>query len=70
MPATGLHTWFLKIDPVGIVSIRFLCVCVCVCVCPRPRLLITSGMMWRDMNLILLVEQVLQLLYGNCSRYC
>ena len=48
VPATGLHTWFLKIDPVGIVGIR-----VFVCVCLRPRLLITSGMMWRDMNLIL-----------------
>ena len=42
---------------------------VCVCVCPRPRLLITSGVMWRDMDLIGLVKQVLQLLYGNCSRY-
>ena len=35
--------WFLKIDPVRIVS---MCVCVCVCVCPPPRLLITSGIMW------------------------
>ena len=30
------------------------CVCVCVCVCVRvcvpPRLLITSGMMWSDMD--------------------
>ena len=38
---------------------------MCVCVCPRPRLLITSGEIWRDMNLIRLVKQVLQLLYGN-----
>ena len=45
------------------------CVCVCLCVCPPPRLLITSGVMWRDMDLIQLVKQVLQLLYGNCSRY-
>ena len=37
------HTWFLKIDPVRIVSMH-------VCVCPRPRLLITSGMMLRDMK--------------------
>ena len=61
------HAWFLKIDPVQIVGMR---VCVCVCVCPRQRLLITSGVMWRDMDLIPLVKQVLQLLYyGNCGRY-
>ena len=34
----------------------FLCgclyACVCLCVCPPPRLLITSGVMWRDMDLI------------------
>ena len=38
----------------------FLCghlyVCVCVCVCPLPRLLITSGVMWHDMDLISLVK--------------
>ena len=28
----------------------------------------TSGMMWFDMDLIRLVKQVLQLLYGNCSQ--
>ena len=39
-----------------------------VCVCLPPRLSITSGM-WRDMNSIQLVKQVLQLLYGNCSHY-
>ena len=44
-------------------------VCVCLYVCPPPRLLITSGVMWRDMHLIRLVKQVLQLLYGNCNRY-
>ena len=43
------HFWFLKIDPVWIVGMR---VCVCVCVCLRPRLLITSGVMWRDIDLI------------------
>ena len=43
------RAWFLKIDPVRIVGMR---VCVCVCVCPRPRLLITSGVMWRDRDLI------------------
>ena len=26
------------------------CVCVCLCVCPPPRLLITSGVIWRDMD--------------------
>ena len=58
------RAWFLKIDSVRIVGMR-----VCVCVCPRPRLLITSGVMCRDIDLIRLVKQVLQLLYGNCSRY-
>ena len=47
--------WFLKIDPVQIVSMRvcvcvcvcvFVCVCVCICVCLCLRLLITSGMIW------------------------
>ena len=60
--------WFLKIDSVQIVGMC-VCVCVCVCVCLRPRLSITSGIMWRDMDLIRLVKQVLQLLYGNCCRY-
>ena len=60
------RAWFLKIDPVLIVSMR---ACVRVCVCPRLRLSITSGVMWRDIDLIWLVKQVLQLLYGNCSRY-
>ena len=41
--------WFPKIDPVWIIGMR-VCVCVCVCVCLRPRLLITSDVMWRDMN--------------------
>ena len=43
---------FIKIDPVRIVGMR-----VRVCVCLRPRLLITSGVIWRDMNLIRLVKQ-------------
>ena len=42
---------------------------VCVCVFPCLRLLITSSMIWHDMKPIWLVKQVLQLLYGNCSRY-
>ena len=55
------RAWFLEI-----VSVRTsVCVCVCLCVCPPPRLLITSGVMWHDMDLIQLVKQVLQLLYGN-----
>ena len=58
-----MRAWFLKIDPVWIVGMR-----VRVCVCLRPRLLITSGVIWRDMNLKRLVKQILQLLYGNYSR--
>ena len=38
-----------------------LCACVCVFVCPPPRLLITSGVMWHDMDPMRLVKQVLQL---------
>ena len=60
-------TWFLKIDPVRIIG---MCVCMCVCVSLPPRLLITSGVIWCDMDPIRLVKQVLQLLYGNCSCYC
>ena len=56
--------WFLKIDPVRIVSMH---VCVRVYPCLRP--LIASGMMWHDMYLIRLVKQVLQLVYGNCRHY-
>ena len=37
------------------------------CVHPPPRLLITSGVMWCDMDSISLVKQVLQLSYGSCS---
>ena len=37
------RAWFLEIDPVR----ERLYVCVCVCV-SAPRLLITSGVMWRD----------------------
>ena len=37
------------------------CMCVYVCVCPPPRLLITSGVMWHDMDPMQLVKQVLQL---------
>ena len=37
---------------------------------PPTRLLITSGVMWQDMDSIQLVLNVLQLLYGNCNHYC
>ena len=57
-----LRPHLLEIDPVQIVGMR-------VCVCPCLRLLITSGVMWHDMDLIRLVKQVLQLLYGNRSCY-
>ena len=30
----------------------------CACVCPHPRLLITSGVIWHDMNLIRLVKKL------------
>ena len=69
---------------VCVLCVLYLCVCVCMrvsstvcvvsvllcaCMCPPLSLLITSGMMWYDMYPIWLVKQVLQLLYGNCSRY-
>ena len=50
------RAWFLKIDPVRIVC---MCVCLRVCVCPPPRLLITSGVMWCDIDSRRLVKQVL-----------
>ena len=63
----GMHLVF-KIDPEWIIGMRVR-VCVFACVCPRPRLLITSGVIWHDMNLIRSVKQVLQLLYGKSTRY-
>ena len=47
-----LHAWFLKIDQVRIVSM-----CVYLCVSPPLRLLITSDVMWRDMDSIRWVKQ-------------
>ena len=47
MPACDLwptHAWFLRI-----VSVQ-MSVCACLCVCPPPRLLITSGVMWCDID--------------------
>ena len=53
------------------------CMCVCAfvcsyvhCVCSPPKLLITSDMVWCDMDPMQLVKQVLQLLYGSYSQYC
>ena len=37
------------------------CVCVCMCVCPPPRLLITSNVMWHDMDPIRLLNK-----FYNC----
>ena len=54
----GTRSWFLKIDPAWIFSIY---VCVCLCECPPPRLLITSGVLWHDIDPIWLVKQDLQL---------
>ena len=34
---------------------QYTCLCECLC----PRLLITSGMMWRDMDLLHLIKQLL-----------
>ena len=60
---------FVKLILCGSSLCVCMCVFACVCVCPPPRLLKTSGEIWRDMDLIRLVKQILQLLYGNCSRY-
>ena len=43
------HAWFLDIDLVREVCVC-VSVCVCVFVCPSPRLVITSGMIWRDLD--------------------
>ena len=34
-----------------------------------PEAITTSGVIWSDIDSILLVKQVIHLLYGNCSRY-
>ena len=43
------HTGFLELLLSVNVCMRAY-VCVCVCVCPPSRLLITSGVMWRDID--------------------
>ena len=58
--------WFLKI--VSVQTFVYACVCLCVCVCVSAPEAINSW--WHDMDPKQLVKQVLQLLYGNCSRYC
>ena len=63
--------WLARAWSLKIVSVQTsVCVCVCVCVrarvcmrarvsmCPSPRLLITSGVMWRDMDFIRLVNKL------------
>ena len=55
--------WFLEIALVR--------TSVCVSVCPPPRPLITSGVIWCDIDHVRLVKQVLRLLitsYGTCRQ--
>ena len=51
--------WFLEIALVRMA----VCVCVSVClsVCPPPRPLITSGVIWCDIDHVQLVKQILWL---------
>ena len=57
------RAWFLEI---GLVRVS-VCVCVCVSVsvsvsvCPPPRPLITSGVIWCDIDCVRLVKQILRL---------
>ena len=56
-------------------SSRSVCACVYVfvCACVRARGCVSApeaiNNQWHDMDLIRLVKQVVQLLYGNCSCY-
>ena len=43
----GRGPGFLKLFLCGCL---YVCLCMCLCVCPPPRLLITSGVMWHDMD--------------------
>ena len=46
-----VHAWFLEI------ALVFTSVCVCVCVCVSvPRAFITSGMIWWNIDYVLLVK--------------
>ena len=49
------HTWFLRI--VSVHKCLYACLHVCVCVCLPLRLLITSGMMWHDIDPMWLVKK-------------
>ena len=42
------RTWFLRIA--SVCERLYAYVCVYVCVCPPPRLLMTSDMMWCDID--------------------
>ena len=69
--ANRTELWLFK-PGVCLVSWNCFCADVGICVCvsaPEATVLITSGVMWYDMDLIRLVKQDLQLLYSNCSRY-
>ena len=58
-PRAGLRApGFLKLFLCGCLY-ACLCVFVCLCVCPPLRLLVTIGVMWRDVDPIGLVKQVL-----------
>ena len=48
------HTWFLKIVSEQLSVCVFVSVCLSVCL--SPRLLITSGVMWHDMDPMLFVK--------------
>ena len=52
----SVHAWCLRIVSVRMYACA--CVCVCVCVCVPPRLLITSGVMWCDIDPIRLVNSM------------
>ena len=53
--------WFLGIALVGVSVCQYACVCVSVSVCLPPRPLITSGVIWCDIDRVQLVKQVLRL---------
>ena len=55
--AKAACTWFLEIALVCL----SVCVCVSVCVSPPPRPLITSGVIWCDIDRVQLIKQVLRL---------
>ena len=59
------NTWFLEIALArASVCLR---VCVCLSVCPPPRALITSGVIWCNIDCVRLVKQVLLLLITSYS---